>query len=264
MRRALLFHLLFLGAVFSAALSPLDRPRIGYLLDSGGALRALYGTAANFILGEVLSSGNTTCASSNTATLVKTPEEVLLIGTDGEVKARWAGPGGGAVFAFHADGAAALVLFAEGPSLLRVVEDRLEPVPVDMERLGGMVVAVAAPDRASALMGVARGQEIWLVKVSTESGQVLDERLLPGVAGRMHLLGDGSVLYTDHGDLVWRTRDGLEKRFALEAGVDAFAPLGASWVAITARHADAEGLTRYGLRLDAGREGLYQLPEVAQ
>ena len=121
------------------------------------------------------------------------------------------------MFAFHADGAAALIFFAEGPSLWRVVEDRLEAVPVDMERLGGKVVAVAAPDRASALMGVARGEEVWLVTVSTESGEVLDERLLPGVAGRLHLLGDGSVLYTDHGELVWRATDGVEKRFALDA-----------------------------------------------
>ncbi len=81
--------------------------------------------------------------------------------------------------------------------------------------------------------------------------------------GRVHLLVDGSVLYHDNGDLVWRTRDGLEKRFALDAAIDAFAPLGASWVAITARHADAEGPAHYGLRLDAGREGLYRLPEVA-
>ncbi len=182
MHRASPFLLLCLGAVFSAAQSPLDRPRIGYLVDSGGALRALYGTAANFILGEVLFSGNTTCASSNTATLVKTPEEVLLIGTGGDVKARWAGPGGDAVFAFHADGSAALIFLPEGPSLWRVVEDRLEPVPVEMERLGGKVVAVAAPERGSALMGIARGEEVWVVQVSTESGQVLDERLLPGVA----------------------------------------------------------------------------------
>ena len=263
MRRASLF-LLFVGAVFSAAQSPLDRPRIGYLVDSSGALRPLYGTAANFILGEVLSSGHASCASSNTATLVKTPEAILLIGPDGDEKARWAETRGEAMFAFHTDGAAALVLLAEGPALLRVVEDRLEPVPMDVERLGGKVVAVAAPDRASALLGVARGEEIWLVKVATESGAVLDERLLPGVAGRVHLVGDGSVLYTDRGELVWRATDGIEQRFALEAVVDAFAPLGASWVAITARHADAEGVTHYGLRLDAGREGLYQLPEVAQ
>lgn len=263
MRSASLFLFLFLGAVFSAAQSPLDRPRIGYVVDSGAALRPLYGTAANFILGEVLFSGNTSCASSNTATLVKTPEAVLLIGTDGDERARWAGPDGEAMFAFHADGAAALVLIAVAPALLRVVKNRLEPVPVDMERLGGKVVAVAAPDRASALLGVARGEEIWLVKVSTKSGEILDERLLPGVAGRVHLRGDGSVLYTDHGELVWRTCDGVEKRFALEAEVDAFAPLGAAWVAITARHAGADGLTHYGLRLDAGREGLYQLPEVA-
>jgi hypothetical protein len=264
MRTASLFLILFLGAAFSNAQSPLDRPRIGYFVDSGGGLRPLYGTAANFILGDVLSSGHATCASSNTATLIKTPEAVLLIGTDGDEKTRWAAPGGDAMFAFHAGGAAALVLFAEGPALSRVVEDRLEPIPLDRERLGGKVVAVAAPDRVSALLAVVRGEEIWQVTVATESGEVLDERLLPGVAGRVHLLGDGSLLYTDRGELVWRAADGVERRFALEAEVDAFTPLGASWVAITARHADAEGVTHYGLRLDAGREGLYQLPEVAQ
>jgi hypothetical protein len=255
---------LLLGAVIAAAQSPLERPRIGYLVDSGGALRPLYGTAANFILGEALSSGNISCASSNRVALVKTPEEVLLAGPEGDVKRRWVGAAGDALFAFHADGAPALAFFLESPSLMRVEEDRLETVPLDMERVGGTVVAIAAPDRESALVGVRRGEEIWLLKISTGSGEVLDERLLARVAGRLHLLGDGGVLYSENGDVVWRAAAGVEKRFPLGAEVVSYAPLGAAWIAIGARHDGAARLTRYGLRLDAGREGLYQLPEAAQ
>jgi hypothetical protein len=264
MHRALLVPLLLLGAVDFCAQSPLDRPHIGYLVDSGGVLRLLYGTAANFILGEVLSSGNTSCASSSASALVKTPEEVILLGANGETKNRWSGPGGDALFAFHVDGSPAFVFFLEGSRLMRVVEDRLEAVPLDMDRLGGTVVAIAAPDGASALVAVARGKEVWLVAISAESGEVTDERLLAGVTGSVHLAGDGSVLHTENGDLVWRASDGAEKRFTLGAEVRSFAPLGAGWVAISVQHTGAEGLTRYGLRLDAGREGLYQLPEVAQ
>ena len=264
MNRALLPSLLVLVAAMSSAQSPLDWPRIGYLVDSGGALRPIHGTTANFILGEVLFNGNTSCASSAAGALVKTPEEVILVGANGETKNRWAAPGGDALFAFHVDGAPALVFYLDGSRLMRVVEDRLEAVPLDMDRLGGAIVAVAAPDGAGALLAVARGDEVWLVSLSTESGEVTGERLLAGVTGRVHLAADGSVLYMENGDLVCRGMDGAEKRFTLEAEVRSFAPLGSGWVAVSVQHAGAEGLTRYGLRLDAGREGLYQLPEVAQ
>lgn len=264
MHRAFLFFLLLHGAAISYAQSPLDRPRIGYLVDRGGALRPLYGTAANFILGEALFSGNVSCASSAAEALVKTPEEVILVGANGETKNRWAAPAGDALFAFHVDGAPALVFYLDGPSLMRVVEDRLEGVPLDMDRLGGAIVAIAAPDDASALLAVARGEEVWLVSISTESGEVTGERLLAGVTGRVHLTADGSVLYTENGDLVWRGGDGAEKRFTLGAEVRSFASFGSGWVAAWAQHTGAEEPTLYGLRLDAGREGLYQLPEVAQ
>ncbi len=264
MRTALLPSLLLLGAAVAAAQSPLDRPRIGYMVDGGGALRAVYGTAANFILGEALSSGNTSCASSSSSALVKTPEEVILVDAGGEISNRWALAGSEALFAFHSDGAPALVFLPEGVSLLRVAEDRLDAIPVDMERLAGKVTAIAAPDRSSALLAVARGEEIWLITVSVESGELTDERLLAGVTGPVHLAGDGGVLYRSEGDLVWRSGSGDEKRFTLSAEVRSYAPLRAGWVAVVAQHEGAERPTRYALRLEAGREGFYQLPEVAQ
>jgi hypothetical protein len=263
MRRAFLFQLL-LGATILAAQAPLDRPRIGYLADHGGALRPLYGTAANFILGEPLLGGVVSCASSDTSALVKTADEVISIGTAGKTLNRWAAPGEDALFAFYADGAPALVYIRESLQLTRVVEDRLETVPVDAERLGGEVAAIAAPDHSHALVAVARGDQIWLVAISTERGEVTGERLLAGVTGRVHLLEDGSALFTENGDLVWRANDGTEKRFPLAGEIRSFAPLGAGWVAAAVQHDGAPGLTRYGLRFDAGREGIYQLPEAAQ
>ncbi|MCE5307940.1 MAG: hypothetical protein LLG20_09865 [Acidobacteriales bacterium] len=263
MRRAFLFQLLF-GATIVAAQAPLDRPRIGYLADRGGALRPLYGTAANFILGEPLSDGVVSCASSNTSALVKTRDEVILIVANGEAINRWAAPGESALFAFYAGGAPALVYIPESLQLARMVEDRLETVPVDPERLGGEVAAIAARDRFHALVAVARGDQIWLAGISTENGEVTGERLLAGVTGRVHLLEDESVLFQENADLVWRANDGNEKRFPLAGEIRSFAPLGAGWVAISVQHDRASGPTRYGLRLDAGREGIYQLPEAAQ
>ncbi|MCL5742451.1 MAG: hypothetical protein M1541_00790 [Acidobacteria bacterium] len=215
-------------------------------------------------MGEALFGDNLSGASSNRIALVKTPNEVLLAGPEGDVKQRWAAPGGDALFAFHADSTPALVFFPEGSSLARVMEDRLEVVPVDTGRLGGTIVSVAAPDHENAYLAVQRSEGTWLLKISTGNGDVLDERLLAGVAGRVHLLGDGGVLRGENGDLVWRAADGVERRFPLAAEVVSYAPLGTAWIAIAARHEGAGGLTRYGLRLEAGREGLYQLPEVAR
>ena len=254
--------LLFLSVGLCCAQPPLAKPRIGYVMDRQGALRPLYGAAGNFILGEVLSAENVAFAGSATGALVKTSTEVIWITADGEVKNRWPAPPGEAQFAFEPAGSSAFVFFPEKPVLMHMAEGRLETVPLDMERLAGDVVAVAAPGEGSVELAVRRGDETWLVTVARAGGEIIDERLLAGVSGPVHLSG-GGVLYSGRGELVWRTRRGIEKKFPLDAAIEWFATLGAGWVAVSAKAEGAAALTLYGLRLEEGREGIYQLPEVA-
>ncbi len=256
------FLLLLLGVGLCCAQPPLAKPHIGYVMDRQGSLRRLYGTAGNFILGEVLSAENISFAGSAIGALVKTPTEVIWLAAGGEVNNCWPAPPGEAQFAFEPAGSGAFVFFPEKPVLMHIAGGRLEAVPLDIERLAGSVVAMAAPGQGVAELAVRRGDETWLVTVSPESGEIIDERLLAGVSGPVHLL-DGGVLYSGRSELVWRSRRGIEKTFPLDAAIEWFATLGAGWVAVSAKADGAAVSTLYGLRLEEGREGIYQLPEVA-
>jgi hypothetical protein len=240
----------FAMCVCAWAQSGLIRPQLGKMLDANGAVRTVYGIAASVTLGDAETTGVLSLACSNTVCLAKTETAIVSAGES------VAAPGGPALFAF--DGDAALVWFPQSRQLARwqggVLTCSGVDTSVDAARtsacatsrdIDGEVLSIGV-SAGAVRFAVRRRSGVWIVN---QDGTVLDS--LPRSTVAVMLI-PGGVVYATESEIVIRN-----VQFPL-AGVTAFSQMSGSYLAVRA------GGVNYSLRIDEGREALFQLPGMPQ
>jgi hypothetical protein len=234
------------------------RPQVGKMLDENGAVRTVYGIAASVTVGDAEITGVLSSACSNTFCLAKT--ETSIVSASGSVAA----PSGPALFAFN--GGRAFVWFPQSRQLAEWQDGALTycPLPDGRGSLAGSrqsdagTVPPPNPDcqggdvdgdvlsigmNAGAVQfAVRRRSGVWIVNLD---GGLAGS--LPRSTGPVMLIPGGAV-YATESALVIR-----DVQFPL-AGVTAFSQMAGSFLEVRAGGID------YALRIDQGRETLFQLP----
>lgn len=234
MKRAAFFCM----AVCAWAQNGLDRPSIGLMLDRSGAARAVAGLPGSWSAGdaaatEVISVG---CGSF---CLIKT--DASLIGPGATIAA----PAGPALFAFDATGA--FVYFEKARQLARWQAGALtmlDGVPA------GDVIGLRSVNGA-AQFAVRFAEQI---RIEDATGAVIEA--LPNGLRAVVLLDSGEVWATAD-TITLHREDGTELSFPL-AGATALFAMSADYMEIRTSAAV------FALRVTAGREGLFELPEPGQ
>jgi len=241
------------------AQSGLQRPQLGKMVDANGAVRTVYGIASSVTLGNAEVAGVLSSGCSNTLCLAKTDASILS--ASGMVAA----PEGPVLFAF--DGAVAYIWFQESRQLARWSNGALEclsqnpllysrgsvaalpPIQQSPDCQGGdffgEVLSIGA-NAGSVQFAVRRLTGIWIVN---QDGSVAGA--LPRAVGAVMLIPGGAVYATRTGIAIHDIEVPLE-------GVTAFSWMSASYLEVSA------GEALYALRIDPGRETLFQLPGVQQ
>jgi hypothetical protein len=216
------------------AQSGVDRPQLGKMLDANGAMRTVYGIAASVALGDVESTDVLSSACAKTFCLAKT--DTSIVTASGSVDA----PPGPAMFAF--DGDTAFVWFPRSRQLARWQNGLLTSIDSSVD---GEVLSIGA-NAGAVQFAVRRMNGVWIVN---QGGSVAGS--LPH-STRAVMLIPGGVVYATREEIVIG-----DVRFPLDAAT-AFSQMSDSHLQVRAGGAD------YSLRIEPGRETLFQLPGVQQ
>jgi hypothetical protein len=220
------------------AQSGVQRPQIGKMLDANGAVRTVYGIAASVTLGDAEIARVLSSACSSTLCLAKT--EAGIVSASGTAPA----PPGPAMFAF--DGSTAYVWFPQSREFGVWQNGALAaPLPSPDSNGGDDVLSIGV-NAGSVQFAVRRSTGIWIVN---QDGSVAGA--LPRAAGAVMLIPGGAVYATRTGIAIHDLEIPLE-------GVTAFSWMSASYLEVRASGAI------YALRIDPGRETLFQLPGASQ
>lgn len=224
----------FAIAACTWAQSGVNRPQLGKMVDPNGAVRTVYGIASSVTLGDVETAGVLSSGCSNTLCLAKT--DAGIVSASGIAAA----PSGPALFAF--DGNYAWVWFSESRQLaersngaLTILESSVDGEVLSIGANAGLVQFV-----------VRRLTGIWVIN---QDGSVAGA--LPRTARAVMLIPGGAVYATSAGIAIH------DREIPLE-GVTEFSWMSGSYLEVRA------GGSLYALRIDPGRETLFQLPGVGQ
>lgn len=228
-------------------------PQLGWVRDAHTGLRPVTGIAANFILGDSVTDGVISSAFSGSFGIVKTDASLSVLDRDGQTVFRMDADSGAALFAFSDDGAPAFVYLAQSQTLFKWNTDRLEPALFNPDLFNGSVQSIASPARDRAAAVVKREDGLWLVDLDLGT-----QTLLPGIEGPVLLRNNGSLLYAGEQGLMLRQAGRSEQPFDSSIAVATFEMMGKDWVHITER----DSSRHFAVRLESGREQIYQLPEA--
>ena len=228
--------ILLASAACAFAQTTLDRPFAGQMLDSQHFLRPVYGTSGNFavdapVTGQVISS-----ACSQTLCLAKTESALISAGIVTPA------PPGDAKIAIDSTGAT--VYFPLTQQFARWQNGSVTMLNLTTE---GSVLSLRSTP-AGLNIAVERAGNVWIIAAD---GTILDS--LPVEADAVLLL-PAVTIYATRDDLVLRKGDASELRFPAP-GVTALFAIGSNYVEAIA------GNILYALRIAAGREQLFQLPQ---
>ena len=217
----------------------LDQPRLGTMIDQAARARPVFGVTGSVTLGLPSASGVVSSACSSQFCIVKTRSAVLVAGAEANA------PVGPALFAI--DGNVAYVYFPLAGRLAYWRQGQLDPLPLGV---AGEILSLRVG--ANGLeFAVRRNGVVWIVD---SNDQAIDS--LPSAGGPV-LIFPGGALYTDSGDVVLRRPDASELRFAAPEA-EMFSPMSDNYVQIRA------GRSNYALRIDAGHERMFMLPEAGR
>ncbi|MGI8742473.1 MAG: hypothetical protein ACR2NN_07860 [Bryobacteraceae bacterium] len=236
----------FVAAGVAFAQPAIESPQIGWITSSG-QLRPVIGLAANFVVGESIGDRVVSSSFSGSFGLVKTDSSVLVLDRAAQVLFQTDADPGPALFAFATDGSPAFVYLAQTKSLLSWKSDHLETTAFELD---GTVLAIGNRD-----VIVKRDGGLWRVDLADGT-----QTPIPGVEGPVLPLSDGSLLYSDSQSFVLRQPDGTERRIDGAVPAAAFEQMGKDWVHVT----EQDSTRQFAIRLELGREQLFQLPESAQ
>ena len=259
------FTALFVGAL--PARAQIERPLLGFVLDSHGALRPATGEPASATLGDPV-DGN---PAGSPAISFACSSKLCLVKTDGALVAfvpdrpaarqSVAAPGGVALIALDdpANSAAARgawIYFQAAGQLARWQDGILDFA--DFVADGAMLSLRAAAGGFD--YAVARDDGAWIEHYSASDGSVVivDSAIIdsPGAAPA-GMLFDGGILLSSTDKILLRRPDGGEMTFHL-AGPKEFQGAGSGYVEIAA----PDGL--WLLRTHPGREQLVLLPGAGE
>jgi hypothetical protein len=218
----------------ACAWAQLSRPQLGKMLDAQGSVRTVYGIAGSPSLGDAELPGVLSYGCSNTLCLFKTASSV--VSPTGSASA----PAGPALFGFDVQGA--FVWFSETEQLAHWQNDALTFLDAQVE---GRVLAIGV-SAGAVQFAVERMNGTWIVNP--------DGSAVAGIArsASAAILTASGPVYAERGEIVVNG-----KRFTLE-GVTAMFPMAANYLQVRAAGVD------YALRIEPGRETLFQLPGVLQ
>jgi hypothetical protein len=216
--------------VSTCAFAQINRPQLGKMLDQTGAVRTVYGIAASVTLGDAEITGVLSSACAKTFCLAKT--QTGIVSASGTIAA----PSGPALFAFDSD--AAFVWFPQPRQLAQWQNGAFTFIEVSVD---GEVLSIRA-SAGSVEFAVRQRNGDWLVKAD---GSVVDS--LP--TGPLILIADG-VVYATRDEIVVR-----DARIPLSQ-VTSFSRMAPGYLQVRAAGID------YALRIEKGRETLFQLPGV--
>jgi hypothetical protein len=232
-------RVLLAALTVTCAWGQLDRPMLGMMVDSSGSARPLFGLPGSLSVGDPAATGVLSSACSATLCLIKTDAAIVSQGQS------IAAPAGRALFAFFETGA--YIYFPESKQLAHWHDGQLDPADFDV---AGEVLSIRAGS-GIVEFAVRRGFGIWIVR----SGNAVVEAM-PRDTQNIMLLDQG-ILFATREAMVLRRPDASSIRFPL-AHTKSFAALGSGYVQIRAAG------SVYALRVDAGREQLFLLPEPQQ
>ncbi len=227
-------RILIVLAISSCAWGQIQRPELGKMLDANGAVRTVYGIAASVTLGDAEIAGVLSSACSKIFCLAKT--ESSIVSSAGNSAA----PDGPALFAF--DGDRAWIWFPQSRQLAQWQNGMLIAIDTSID---GQVLSIR-PSGGSIEFAVRRSSGDWIVKLG---GSVVDS--LPQSTGPVMLIA-GGVVYATRDEIVVR-----ELRIPLH-GVTSFSRMSEGVLQVRAGGVD------YALRVEKGRETLFQLPGVQE
>jgi hypothetical protein len=259
--KALLAALLFV-AVSASAQPAIAPPQVGFMQDTAGSLRPVYGLAGNFLTGEPIAEGVISAAYSGSFGWAKTDSAVIVTDSQGQVIAASDAPEGPALFAFARDGKPALAYLFTFNSLLQWTGATLTPVPLDWAALAAdAVLSIAVPDPDHAAMLVQRNDGIWDVRILLATGEVDSQTALPAVTPPACMLASGDVVSSDDDGLVVQKANGSLVHIAARLP-DSFSlqQMGDRWLQLR----DLANGSQFAVRISKDREGFYALPEVSR
>jgi hypothetical protein len=220
-------------AISTCAWAQINHPSLGKMLDANGAVRTVYGIAASVTLGDAEITNVLSQACGKNFCLAKT--ETSVVSSSGNVDA----PAGPALFGFVGD--TAFIWFRLSRQLAQWQNEVLTPIDSTID---GEVLSIRSA-AGSVELAVRRQTGDWLVK---PDGSVIDA--LPS-SGPLILIPDG-VAYATRSEIVIR-----DVRIPLDQ-VTAFTQMAPGYLQVRAADID------YALRIEKGREMLFQLPGVPQ
>jgi len=246
--KALLITLSMTPVAMWAQLAP---PQIGFIQDSGNALRPVYGLAGNFVLGDSVADNVESASFSGSFGMLKTTSTLAVIDRQGQFVASQDAPAGPALFAFSRNAAPALAYLSAANVLLQWSDGVFQQVPF----ASATVLSIAVVEAGQAALILQRDDGLWDVRILLSTGETISQTALLGVAAPALMLATGELLYADANGIVVRKPDGSEKHIAAQLpSTFAFQQMGDGWIQIR----------EYAVRLTDGKEQFYALPGVDQ
>lgn len=249
--------LFFLAAASAWAQPALAPPQLGFVADTTGALRPVHGVAGNFLVGSPDATGVTAAAFSGSFGLLKTDSAVMAFDGRGKTLAQMGVAAGTALFAFLPAGEAAIAYIAQSGEIVRFSAGRFIPRTVAVD--AASVVAVAFPNIREATLIEQREDGLWQVLVELGDGHIVSQTALNGLTAPVLALPSGDLVAGDAQGIVVKKADGSEVHIAghLPAHFE-LRQMGGGWVEVN----DLSSSARFAVRVTAGHEGFYMLPEV--
>jgi hypothetical protein len=214
---------------------------MGVMVDGFGRARPVFGVSASVTVGDPVGTGVVGSACSDSLCVLKTFGSIVANGV------QTPSPPGTALVAI--DGQTALLFFPRLQTLVRWQAGQIQPLALNVT---GNIVALRST-AGVAQFAVQRDGATWIVDAA---GQAID--CLPSASGPLLLPATGAI-YTDGDDVVLRRSDGSELRFPVP-GVESFSAMSFSTTAANYVQIRA-ARSSYALRIDWGRERIFQLPE---
>lgn len=233
-------------------------PQIGFIQDSGNALRPVNGIAGNFVLGDSTVGNVEAVSFSGSFGILKTYSTLSVVDRQGRVIATQDAPAGPALFAFSRTGVPALVYLPEANALLQWTDGAFQAVPLDPQT---NVVSIAAVEAGQAAFILQRDDGLWDVRIRLFTGEVISQTALAGVTAPVIMMATGNLIYADANGIVVRKPDGSEKHIDAQLPPTfGFQQMGDGWIQLR----DLATTQQYAVRLTDGKEQFYVLPGVDQ
>jgi hypothetical protein len=236
----------------------LAAPQIGFIQDSGNALRPVYGLAGNFVLGDSLAANVEAVSFSGSFGMLKTTSALAVVDRQGQVITSQDAPAGPALFAFSRNAAPALAYLPNVNVLLQWIDGVFRQVPLAPP---APVLSIAVVDTGQAALILQRDDGLWDFRILLSTGETISQTALQGVAAPVLMLATGELLYGDANGIVVRKTDGSEKHIDAQlTPTFAFQQMGDGWIQVR----DLATQQQYAVRLTEGKEQFYALPGADQ